>query len=182
MANVSGVVQEISAKDRNTRFGTKKAYSAKVNGDWYSFAFKKPPFNVGDAVTFEYSTGAYGNDADSSTVEVKRGTPAVAGSPTASVTDTAPRQTSSKGVFPIPPLDGQRAIVRQNALTNARELVSVAVNLNYRDNKMLLDIEHLDAITKCVIRVARQFEAYSCGDLDVEEVEKEVEAELKKAA
>lgn len=71
---------------------------------------------------------------------------------------------SNKGSFPIGVRDGQRSIIRQNALTNARELVT-----NVQDPD-----EPLDNVTDEIIRVARKFEAYTTGDMDMEEVSKKM--------
>jgi hypothetical protein len=63
-------------------------------------------------------------------------------------------------VFPIPALHGDRAIVRQNSLTNAVQLL--------REDKELAKLTPNDRATS-IIAIARMFEAYSCGDLDAEE-------------
>jgi hypothetical protein len=63
-------------------------------------------------------------------------------------------------VFPIPALHGDRAIVRQNSISNATKLIVDSVKPTDKANWESLAIE--------VIQVARMFEAYSCGDLDME--------------
>ena len=64
-------------------------------------------------------------------------------------------------VFPIPALHGDRAIVRQNALARATDLYVAA-----RGGKPFeLEAESLDF----VIKLARKFEAYTAGDLDMAE-------------
>ncbi|MCP3671852.1 MAG: hypothetical protein GY814_15760 [Gammaproteobacteria bacterium] len=72
--------------------------------------------------------------------------------------------------FPIPPLDGQRSIVRQNSLAHATVLVN-----NYCS--LLADEMLIDERTALVINTAKYFEAYSCGD-DVEKEASEAVALL----
>ena len=73
--------------------------------------------------------------------------------------------TYSAKVFPIPPLHGDRAIVRQNALARATDIYIAA-----RGGKPFeLEADSLDF----VIRLARKFEAYTAGDLDLAEAEAE---------
>ena len=166
----SGTVSNVASRQVNTKFGPKPAYDIFIDGTKYSAGFKKPVVAIGDAVEFEFKTSQYGNEIVSIT---KTG----AGSPppaNASAAVAAVRATGfsggGKGVFPIPALDGQRAIVRQNALTNAREFYC-------QHNDAALDITEAEEIDKHVaevIRIARQFEAYSCGDLDREAAEKDM--------
>jgi hypothetical protein len=70
-----------------------------------------------------------------------------------------PFSGGGKGVFPIPALDGQRAIVRQNAITNARELYAASKGGKVFDFSRDVAAE--------IVSVARFFEAYACGDLDM---------------
>jgi hypothetical protein len=72
-------------------------------------------------------------------------------------------------VFPIPALHGDRSIVRQNALARATELY-----IGARGGKPF-DLD--DSTSTLVIRMARQFEAYTAGDLDLAAAKKESEAE-----
>jgi hypothetical protein len=166
----SQTVEQIGSKDVNTRFGAKKTYSFKVGGAWYSTGFKDPKVNAGDVVSFDYNTGSYGNEADPKSI-TKGSAPAAASSP---VTRVIPAVSSGKGVFPIPALDGQRSIIRQNALTNARELFVGAAG----GKPMAWDES---AMCDSIINMARKFEAYSAGDLDAEEVAAEMAAEKKAA-
>ena len=81
---------------------------------------------------------------------------------------SAPAKSSgggySRGSFPIGALDGQRSIIRQNAVTNANTYLS-----NFGGTKG-------EAVTlDDLIAVARQIEAYTTGDLDAQEVESAME-------
>ena len=77
--------------------------------------------------------------------------------------DTAPSKPSygAPKVFPIPALHGDRAIVRQNSVTNAVKLITDSVHST--------DEADWDELADMVIAIARKFEAYSCGDLDMEQ-------------
>lgn len=156
------IVSRITSKDVTTKWGPKKAYSIQADGTWYSYGFKKPAFEEGDEVNFTYTEDTYGKKVDVATVRVinKGGS-----TPTPSASAEAPTAPPARSygppakVFPIPPLHGDRAIVRQNSLTNAvnlcKEFFGEDGNLEDRAN--------------IVIGIARMFEAYSCGDLDVEQ-------------
>lgn len=171
MSAMSGVVESITTKDVTTRFGVKPTYSLKVDGNWVKHGFKKPPCNVGDTIAFDGETGTYGVEAKGITVTAK-GAPGAA--PVASVTSTKPASSGggssySAKVFPIPALHGDRSIVRQNALARATELY-----IGARGGKPF-DLD--DSTSTLVIRMARQFEAYTAGDLDLAAAKKESEAE-----
>jgi hypothetical protein len=162
--NKTGVVEQLGGRDVKTRFGMKKTYSAKVGGEWFNFNFKDPRLIVGEAVSIEYTPGTYGNDV----THVEKGGVVPAASAPSEAAAPAPRPSyGSKGAFPIPPLDGQRAIVRQNAITNARELLVgiVGPQLKPEETKSWADRQkQLDTLSAEVIRVARKFEEYACGD------------------
>lgn len=153
----SGIVKSMGSKEVKTKFGMKPTYSFNIDGEWFSMGFSKPKFGKGDSISFEYSETTYGNTVDAKSVSVDG-----AGS-SAPVASAKPAFTGGgKGVFPIPALDGQRAIVRQNALTNARELV-----VGLHDG----EVDH-DALAEKIIRLARKFESYACGDLDAQMAQK----------
>ena len=154
-------IQNITSKEVNTKIGMKPVYSVQVDGEWYGHGFRKPAFKIGDEVAFTFTDGTYGKKIDEGSVRViKEGDASAA--PPASVAPARPFGPPAKP-FPIPPLHGDRAIVRQNALTNARE--AVAALGKYRDEDEMRDDEYANRI----IAMARMFEAYSCGDLDLQE-------------
>jgi hypothetical protein len=159
MSEVTGIIEAVGTKEVKTRFGMKPTYSFKVDGEWYKTGFAKPPAGKGDTVSFAYTEGTYGKEVDAKTMSVPKDAPSIDRGGAA--TPASPRPAPSyggKGVFPIPALDGQRAIVRQNALTNARELVVAASGGK--------PFPISDETTNAIIAFARQFEAYACGDLD----------------
>ena len=164
---MTGIVEAISTKDVNTKFGNKPTYSLKVNGTWVKCGFKNPNAGAGDEVEFDGNTGTYGLETKAVNVLRKgAGTP-----PPAATSNTAVPVTKTTGsgyaakVFPIPPLHGDRAIVRQNALARATDIYIAA-----RGGKPFeLEGSNLDF----VISLARKFEAYTAGDLDLAEAEAE---------
>lgn len=151
---VKGTVSDISVKEVNTKFGMKPTFSINVDGEWYKLGFNKQGVSVGAEVEFEFKSSKWGNEVQAGTLTVG-GAPA----PTASRKYAATESKTAAGSayskpFPIPALHGDRAIVRQNSLTNAVKF------LNYAS------ATGIDVSVENVIKIARQFEAYSCGDLD----------------
>ena len=172
MATMNGVVEELSQKDVTTKFGVKPTYSMKVNGTWIKCAFKRPPCNVGDTVQFEGNSGTYGMEGKDIIVVTRAGgtappvATAVVGIPVPTKSYSSP---AASRVFPIPPLHGDRSIVRQNALARGSDIYIAC-----RGGK---PFELDEGTTKVVIAIARQFEAYTAGDLDLAEATAETKAE-----
>ena len=167
---MTGIVESTSTKDVNTKFGTKPTYSMKVNGTWIKCGFKNPNVEAGYEIQFDGVTGTYGVETKS--VEILRkavSSPTPESTAVAAPTAVAVPRTSYGGykdkVFPVPPLHGDRAIVRQNALARSTELF-----IGCRGGKPF-DLNE-DA-TKIIISIARQFEAYTAGDLDLAQAEAE---------
>jgi hypothetical protein len=160
MSNITGNVDAITSKPVNTKFGPKPTFTILVDGEWYKCGFTKPKCNKGDTISFTFTEGTYGKEVDAKAIVIAGAAtpaPVAAGSVPKSTDSGRPAYGGGKGVFPIPALDGQRAIVRQNSLTNAVNLLK-----DHFDKKMGTD----EAAEK-VIALARMFEAYSCGDLDL---------------
>jgi hypothetical protein len=155
---MSYTVENITEKTVNTKFGPKKAFSIKANGEWYGYGFKKPAFSIGDEVDFQFSETAYGKQVDDKSVR----TLSKAGG-TSSPTSSAPAPAKAYGapakVFPIPPLHGDRAIVRQNSITNATKMVTELLVANKEKMGM-------SETADLIVNIARKFEEYSCGDIE----------------
>lgn len=153
------VVESITTKKVNTRFGEKDAFSVKANGEWFSYGFKKPVFKEGDTIEFMFSTSSYGKSIDVATVKLAASAPA-GGAVTSSPAPSGGRAYSGPPakVFPVPPTHGDRSIIRQNALTNAREVFVAACDGSF-------DFVP-DEIAKSIIALAKNFEMYTSGDLD----------------
>jgi hypothetical protein len=157
---MSYIIENIVDKEVNTKFGPKKAYSVFANGERYGYGFKKPTFSIGDEVDFQFTDSTYGKQVDEKSVRLlSKGNP----TPPPSTSATAPSKPSygSPKVFPIPALHGDRAIVRQNSVTNAVKLITDSVHST--------DEADWEELADMAIAIARKFEAYSCGDLDMEQ-------------
>ena len=167
MTMMTGVVEQVSQKEVNTKWGAKPTYSFKVNGSWVSHGFKSHGANVGDEVEFDGETTTYGLQTKAVRITTRgAGVP-----PSTSVPSSTPARAPSaynSRVFPIPALHGDRSIVRQNALARATELYVGA-----RGGKPFdLDVKEVSDV---VISLARKFEAYTAGDLDMAEAVSESE-------
>ena len=152
------IIENITTKDVNTKFGPKPAYTIIANGEKFSYGFKKPTFAVGDTVDFQFTESTYGKQVDATSVRmITKGT----GAPATATVASAPAKTyvPPSKVFPIPPLHGDRAIVRQNSITNATKLVSDM----QAKSKSEIDVM---VLANTIVEVAKVFEAYSCGDND----------------
>ena len=154
---MSYIIENITNKEVNTKFGPKPAYTIVCGGERYSYGFKKPMFNIGDEVDFQFTENTYGKNVDLTSVQmVKKGTGVPIPTTGTTAPSKAPYSPPSK-VFPIPALHGDRAIVRQNSITNATKAVC---DFASQDDLVLTDY------AQKIIEIARMFEAYSCGDLD----------------
>jgi hypothetical protein len=161
---MSYIIENITTKEVTTKFGPKPAYTITAGGERFSYGFKKPMFAIGDEVDFQYTENTYGKNVDLASVQMlKKGT----GAPTPSASPAspvkAPYSPPSK-VFPIPLLHGDRAIVRQNSVTNATKAIGDYIDMvDYSGT--------VEDYASEILRVARMFEAYSCGDLDAQAAE-----------
>jgi len=161
---MSYIIENITTKEVTTKFGPKPAYTIVAGGERFSYGFKKPAFAIGDEVDFQYTENTYGKNVDMTSVQmIKKGT----GAPTPSTSSASPAKapySPPAKVFPIPLLHGDRAIVRQNSITNATKAVC-----DYLDSNE--DVATMQDYADLIIEIARKFEAYSCGDLDAQAAE-----------
>jgi hypothetical protein len=154
MATVSGIVERTSDK-----FGK---FSILVGGKWYNTKAEwapKPAPNAGDVVSFD--------DGDKNYIKrlrVAGGGPSFSGSTRPS---EAPRAPETVGAVP---LARERAIIRQNALTNA-----VASLTNILPKGAKVGDEDLEAFADTVVSLAMRYENYTSGDMDIEMAKKMVE-------
>lgn len=148
MATIDGVVKAKTHKP----FG----YGILVNDKWYN-SKEDPGCEKGDSVSFDDG----GRNYIQGLVKTAYAAPSA---PKAPYTPGA-RGTGggyNRGVFPVPKSgDGSRSIVRQNALTNA--IATLAIVRESTKTAITVD----QAVTM-VFQIARQYEAYSAGDIDVE--------------
>jgi hypothetical protein len=158
---MSYMIENITEKEVNTKFGPKKAYSVSANGERFGYGFKKPTFSIGDEVDFQFTENTYGKNVDLASVRLLvkgSGTPPHSTVSAPSLASAKPSYGSPK-VFPIPALHGDRAIVRQNSISNAVKLITDSVKPTDKSN--------WESLANEAIQIARMFEAYSCGDLDM---------------
>ena len=155
MATVEGTVEAISNK-----FGK---WSILVNGTWYGTKEEWKPkvdVNKGDVVSFDdgsiYGGGKF---VKRLRVDVHGGS----SSSTPHTTSDSPARPSLVGAIP---LVRERAIIRQNALTNAVNYVNALPATSRKD----LGLNDL-------IDIAREFEAYTSGDVDEEEAKEMLASE-----
>lgn len=163
-------VAQISSKSVTTKYGPKPVFSIKGDdGTWYKCGFTKPKCSEGDTIEVDVKETDYGTE-----IIDPKNIRAVGGGGISVPTAGAPRSSggASRGgyerVFPVPALSPERAIIRQNALTNARELVVA----KFGGKPFEATYEVLDQI----IKTAREFEAYSTGDIDKAEAMAEMTA------
>ena len=144
---VEGQVEAISAKDRNTRYGVKKAYSAKIGNEWVNCGFKSPGFERGEYVSLEVEKNQYGLQLVDGSVSKTSGGAA----------QSTPKQAPPRVDFPVPLTDRGQTIARQNALTNA---------VNYLNNKY--DGATTVITVEDVINIASQFAHWTTGNMESE--------------
>lgn len=155
-------VAQISNKSVTTKFGPKPVFSIKgTDGTWYKCGFTKPKCSEGDTIEVEIKETDYGTEiTDPKNIRVVGGGGVSVPTAGASRSAGGGGRTGYDRVFPVPALSPERAIIRQNALTNARELY-----VGTLDPKTAKDVDLADA-AQHIISIARMFEAYSTGDLD----------------
>lgn len=159
----TGTIEAVSTKTVATKFGNKPVYSIKVDGDWYNAGFAKVP-GKGTVVEFDYEESTYGKEITKKTLVAKgqttQATPGGLDVPDNG--DKSRGQASNKGVFPVPVHDGSRAIIRQNATTNANYLLRTLVENGAIEGGEL----EVEAALKLLVDTARYIEEYTTGDAD----------------
>ena len=148
MAEVTGVVDWAG----ENKFG---GHSIRIDGNYYNSKFPIK-CETGDSVVFD--SGTTGKYCNKLRVTAKGG-----GASSPSTRPSAPR----RGTFPIPKDDGQRSIIRQNALARAVEVVALMPD----------GLESRDDIAAEAVRIALELERFTAGDIDAE-AEEEAKAAL----
>lgn len=165
-------VEATAVKPVSTKRGMSDTFSFKCDdGQWYNTGFENPSVNKGDEVDFEFESTKYGNKVKIETIKIK-GTSAGG----ASTVTTTPYRAKPVGsytprekVFPVPLTHGDRAIIRQNSVSNAVKVVEVTGFVG-KDVNDTVDI---------IIKIARRLEAYSAGDLERMGVDADIETKTK---
>lgn len=123
-----------------------------VNGTWYSQKeewWNGPQPEAGDNVSFDDGGRNYIKNFKN-----LGGADPVASTSATTASSAAPKKEFIPDSFPMAALAPKRSINRQNALTNA-------VNFSSRSDEIRTPDQ--------IIEVARSFEAYTTGDVDMEE-------------
>jgi hypothetical protein len=170
-ANRGNIMDRLKGVVEGT-YGEGKEFKFKVEGTWFSnsYATNVPNVNRGDTVVIMYQNNPKFKGQFWKSVEVVKDDEASSSAPSnnggSGPAVAAPKHyTTAKGYltkvqsFPVPMDHPDTSIIRQNALTNAVKW----------SGGNTVDVEN-------IIRVARQFEAYTSGQLDAEE-----QAEAKRA-
>lgn len=139
------------------------------DGNWYGvFSASQLKASKGDFVEFAYKSVIKNGNEYRNVQGVVSGTPTSAsGGEMREIPDgnTGGSQSRSPLMLPVM-LARERAIIRQNALTNAVSLCSV------------MDSAKTGSISvEGVIGIAREFEAYTSGDYDIDTARKSLEEE-----
>lgn len=173
----SGVIEAVSNKTVKTKWGDKPTYSFKVDGEWYGNGFSVVP-SKGTAVEFEWEDTQYGRKTVKGTLQrTDGGTSPSTGSGGSNGKNLGKSVSSGKGVFPIPVDDGQRSIIRQNAVTNANALI-----LNYYGPKFYEEFDSFEDAQRALIETARYIETYTTGDADKAAAVQKATAMIKERA
>ena len=158
MSQVTGIIEQKSQREVNTKFGPKQSYSIKVNGEWYSAGFKPCPYEEGQTICADYTTnGAYKNISGYGAAPAGAApTPSGAAPAAAGGYGRAPAKE-----FPLQADHPDRVIVRQNSLAHATALYT---------SQPLAEGETLVLVNAAeeIIQLAYMFEAYSTGEREVE--------------
>tara|TARA_R110000868_G_C10673614_1_gene746849 strand:- start:314 stop:820 length:507 start_codon:yes stop_codon:yes gene_type:complete len=165
---MSYIIENIIQKEVNTKFGPKPAYTVISDGERYGYGFKKPTFSIGDEVDFQFTENTYGKNVDLNSVQLLKKSTSTSPPITTTTAVSKGSYTPATKVFPIPALHGDRAIVRQNSITNATKVI---MDMFTTDSDLVSE-----DLANEIIRIAKMFEAYSCGDLDMDAATKLAEA------
>jgi len=147
LESVTGIATAVSSKWNDKL--KQETGSICVDGNWYNGKSKALIEGVskGDKVTVNYTMNGTFKNLDGNVVIVEKGSGG--GQPTYIGSTSSNKQSyPTKG---LPELDRQRLILRQNALTNAVNFTGTG-----------------DVSIEEVLKIARQFEAYTSGDADAE--------------
>lgn len=160
-------VGSINARDVTTRFGPKKAYDLiAADGTKYGFGFTDPArsgISVGTTISAVGTVGKYGVSLDPKTVSLGKVAGAVSGATAPSPAGSSrPSGGYGQRPFPVPLTNGDTAIIRQNALTNA-----VATVADFVATQPTEKWPDLDTWTDMVISTAYKYAEFSSGQREV---------------
>ena len=176
MAEVTGIVDNVSiVKQVKTRFNPNAPIwgITLTDGRVYEAGFNKPKVEAGSSVEFDLDP-KWKNQIQDGTLKVDGATPEPpkksGGTKSGGYSGGSKKESKP---FPVPPTHGDRSIIRQNALTNARSMVTdLVVSEHYKDGSF-----DLDRVSDEILEVARKFEEYSAGDIERRAAEAKMKGE-----
>jgi hypothetical protein len=172
VSNVSGIVTNVYTKQFNIKNGPRagqvgnKHYITLDQGGDFCVGFKQP-YKVGDAVSGT-SEMKFGDNNFNGGVAGPGVAPAAPLASSGSSQSYAPKQAASDRTFPVKMTSPENAIIRQNALTNARELVTrvrgdLAISSATPEERKAQLLSYVEDI----ILVAYKFSEFSSGQREV---------------
>ena len=176
---LTGNVEKVVERTVNTKRGPTPVFDLYVAGTKYSWGFKRPSsmgITDGAMIKFDFMPDKYGPKVIVETVEVLTsgdGSSPVK-KPTAVGGGSAPITGNRDAGFPVPVTSDKISILRQNALTNARELVQAYPSVFGVDKKP-------DDMVAKILEIASKFSDYTSGR-DVEEKVKKLSGKIETAS
>lgn len=161
-----GTVDKVVARTVTTMRGPTSVYDVYVDGTKYGWGFTNPTkvgVTDGAEIEFVIEASPYGPKISEGSVSVKTsgtGAPPVKSAAPAPRSPAASSGGSRDVGFPVPVTSEKISILRQNALTNARELVAMYPSMFGAETK--------EQLIAAILDTARVFADYSSGR-DVEE-------------
>lgn len=159
------VCTDITSVMRNTKYGEKPAYDMLGNtGEKFQCGFTNPNnkgIHPGTTFTAEVTRGGqYGPKINLNTVQLVGAGDNVPPPATPDpVSRPQNRENYQKKVFPVPPTHGDIAIIRQNSLARAVELVTKYIEMpdEAQEEEFLADVAEM------ALNLAARFADYSSG-------------------
>lgn len=179
---ISGKVTNIESREVKTKFGLKPVYDVYVDGNKFSWGFKDPVksmVSVGSTIEYDFTSDKFGHTITPATVKVLSmgtGAPATPAAPSVkSPPSGSPAASGGRfdAGFPIPVLSEKISICRQNALTNARELVQEFPSIFGGEEY------NAESLVKAILDTARAFADYTTGR-DATRAVEEMTAKMEK--
>lgn len=161
MSNIEGTVDYINTRQVNIKNGpragsTATVYTMTVSGEDIDYGFTKPPFEEGEMVSVP--VGAKNRFGKWEPANKQKGSNGAGPAPRQNTRNSYNKREDSG--FPIPTDSYQVSIIRQNALTNAVNLITEAGYVVDWD-------KNSDEIIETVIKTAYKFYEFSSGQREV---------------
>jgi len=173
MNQIKGVVARVDSRNVTIKKGPKagnviKAFDLIIDGKKYDMGFMDPAskgIQAGSEISFESEVNQYGVKVSIPSLVVHgQGNPVPQAS--AHVTSNAGK-ARDRGSFPVPKTSGEFAIIRQNALTNSREVIQQLITLDCAAHDRECQMTDED-IAERVIKMANIFADYSSGHRELQ--------------